>query len=149
MPPARRGRSVIVAFVAGFLAVLLFHQGVASVLYLAGLGQSPPYSLASTTPLGVPQVLSAAFWGGIWGLIFVFVERWFPRGTGYWVTAFLFGAFALTLVFALVVAPLKGIPTDRLAQPATVIYALLVNGAWGIGMGILLALFQSSSKGAA
>src|SRR6266540_3730518 len=54
----------------------------------------PSFGYAPTKPFGVPQIWSFAFWGGVWGLIFGLVERWFPQGPMYYVAAFLFGAIA-------------------------------------------------------
>ena len=56
---------VLKAFVAGFVSVLVFHPGVLALLHVAGLIPRGPYALAPVPPLGVPQVISAAFWGGV------------------------------------------------------------------------------------
>src|SRR3546814_2115930 len=66
--------------------------------------------MAPTRPFGVPQVVSLAFWGGVWGFVFSWVEPKFPRGAGYWIAALLFGAIFPTLVAWFVVAPIKGQP---------------------------------------
>lgn len=137
---ARLG-TLALAFVAGFLAVLIFHQLTLGALYLAGVASSPPYSMAPTAPLGVPAVLSGAFWGGLWGIAFALLEPRLPRGILYWVAALLFGAVVLTLAFAFVVAPIKGIPLAALQQPGTIATGLSVNGAWGLGTALLLVLF--------
>ena len=132
MPRSLRG------FIAGFLATLIFHQLTLAVLWGAGLASVRPFSMAATWPFGVPAVLSLAFWGGVWGVLFALVDRWFPRGAGYWVAALLFGAALPSLVARLVVLPLKepqlvgGWPLPLLLT------ALLVNGAWGAGTALVL-----------
>src|SRR5687768_2489127 len=63
------GRWLVVGFVAGALAVLLFHQGAAALLHALELTRRAPYSMAATQPFGVPQLWSIAFWGGVWGLL--------------------------------------------------------------------------------
>ena len=55
------------AFAAGFLATLLFHQGLVAILHAAGACPRKAYDLSPTKPLGIPFVLSLAFWGGLWG----------------------------------------------------------------------------------
>jgi hypothetical protein len=112
MPPASAwsARRAGLAFVAGFLAVLVFHQPVFALLHAAGLIPVAAYNVRPVPPFGVPEVLSAAFWGGVWGVVFALVEPRLPRGPGYWVAAALFGAVALTVVFWFVAAPLKGLP---------------------------------------
>lgn len=126
------------AFLAGFVAVLIFHQGVLGLLH--ALGVAPlPFNLMPRAPFAVPAVISSAFWGGIWAIALALVLR-HRSGPSYWLTALLFGALALTAVGLFVVAPIKGQPV--LLQPSRVMVGLAVNGAWGIGTAILFRLFQ-------
>ena len=60
-------RWVVVGFLAGFVSVLVFHQGAAGLLHALGLTPRAPYSFQPTQPLGVPVLLSISFWGGVWG----------------------------------------------------------------------------------
>ena len=133
-------RTLILGFIAGFLAVLLFHQPVLSLLTEVGFAKAATYSFTPTKPFGVPQVISLSFWGGVWGVLFVLVEARFPRGARYWVYAFLFGAVLPTLVAWFVVAPLKGLPMAGGWQLSRMITGFVINGAWGLGTAILLAL---------
>ena len=74
-----------------------------------------------------------------------------PRGAGYWVAAFLFGAVLPSLVALLVVLPLKGRPMGGAWQLPLFVTAFFVNGAWGIGTGVFLKSLQnwfSGSRGA-
>ena len=61
---------LIRGFVAGFLAVLVCHQAALLGLHRAGIAPAP-WNLAPVPPFGVPAVVSAAFWGGLWGSVFV------------------------------------------------------------------------------
>ena len=61
--PSRRA---VLGFVAGVIAVLIFHQGAWATLHLAGL-MPPPYPMGPTPPWGVPETLNFCFWGGLWG----------------------------------------------------------------------------------
>ena len=64
-------RTLLLGFVAGFVAVLVFHQGTAFLLYHVGndipavvgfLGKTTaPFNMAPTKPLGVPVILSQAW----------------------------------------------------------------------------------------
>jgi hypothetical protein len=96
-------RPLFGGFIAGFLATLIFHQLTLVLLWSAGVAPFGPFSMASTPPFGVPAVLSLAFWGGVWDILFALVDGRFPRGVGYWVTALLFGAILPSLVSLLVV----------------------------------------------
>ena len=129
----------ILAFVAGFLSVLLFHQGMLALLHTLAIASRPPYPTNPTQPFGIPQVWSSAFWGGVWGIVFATVAIRF-RQERYWLAALLFGAIAPTLVAWFIIAPLKGQPVAGGFQPAAMVTSLLVNGAWGVGTALLLRL---------
>ncbi|MGO9376890.1 MAG: hypothetical protein ACLQBD_32980 [Syntrophobacteraceae bacterium] len=132
--PAR----LLFGFIAGFAATLIFHQLTWWVLWGAGLAPSGPFSMEITKPFGVPAVFSHAFWGGIWGIAFSMADRRFPASSGYWVTAFLFGAVLPTMAGRLVAAPLKGVPMGSSWHLPLLLTAVLANGAWGIGTGLIL-----------
>jgi hypothetical protein len=136
-------RLIALAFVAGFLAVPLFHQPMLVLLHAIGLTPATPYAMRPLPPLGLPQVVSQSFWGGVWGIVFALVAPRFPRGALYWVAAVLFGAFALSLVAWFIVAPLKGLPTAGGGRPSAIATGLLVNGAWGCGTALLLMAFRA------
>jgi hypothetical protein len=82
----------------------------------------------------------AAFWGGAWGALFAAT---FARleGTRLIIAATIFGAIFPTLVAWFVVAPLKGNPMAGGFNPAAMMIGPIVNGAWGLGTGLGLALF--------
>lgn len=130
----------VAAFIAGFLAVLLFHQPTLSLLASMQITQGVPYSVKPTGPLGVPQFLSAAFWGGVWGLVFYFVSQHWRYDQSYLLKAFFFGMIFPTLVAWFVVAPLKGLPMAAGGNLNGMLTGLCVNAAWGLGTAILLWL---------
>lgn len=123
------------AFIAGLLATLIFHQGLFGLFYLQGIVPVAPFNLAPVPPLGVPAVLSLAFFGGLWGIaIWAIIRR---LGTAaFWSLAILLGAIGPTVVAMLVVFPVKGI--DVTAQ--TWVGGLLLNGFWGLGLAVFMKL---------
>ncbi|PZD74840.1 hypothetical protein C1752_00984 [Acaryochloris thomasi RCC1774] len=125
---------LLISFGAGFISVLLLHQGVLALLNRVEFIPVSPYSLKSTQPLGIPQVFSSAFWGGLWGIALSLFGSRIKGNTRYWVTTLLFGAFAPTAVFLFVVLPLKGLPIAGGWQPNLIATGLMVNGAWGLGV---------------
>ncbi len=133
-----------IAFFSGFMAVLLFHQGVLSILNAVGFTPFAPFPMQLTRPFGLPQIWSLAFWGGVWGLLLASVDRWFPRGVGYWISACIFGAIFPSFVAWLVVFPLKGLSAGGGWHAAGLATGLMINGAWGLGTAILL---QGLAKG--
>ena len=134
-------------FVAGFLAVLLFHQPALALLAEFGVAKASVYSARPTAPVGVPQVVSISFWGGVWGIVFAAIEHRFPRGVLYWLYASCFGAIFPTLVAWFVVAPLKGLPIAGSWQPVRMMTALVINGAWGLGTALLLVVADRVRRG--
>jgi hypothetical protein len=75
------------------MATLIFHQIGLLLLHFAGMTPNMPYDTRPTPPFGVPRVISLAFWGGLWGIVFVLAERYIARSPGgYWIGAIIFGA---------------------------------------------------------
>ncbi len=125
------------AFVAGFVSTLLFHQGVIGLFYLVGAFPRAPWSMAATAPLGVPAVISLAFWGGVWGIPIWYLMR-HATGAAYWVRALVFGAIGPTAVALFVVFPLKGMALAGGWDPKLIVGGLIVNGVWGLGLALLM-----------
>lgn len=125
---------ILMAFIAGFLSVLFFHQPTLIVLKAISLAPEKfaLYSMAATSPLGIPRVFSLAFWGGIWGIAFVLAVAWTSR-FNYWLSGLIIGALGPSLVNWLVVQPLKGEPIGGGWAISGIITALIVNGIWGVG----------------
>ena len=63
-------RRLAFGFLAGFIAVLVFHELMLALLHAVGMTPSAPYNARPLPPFGVPQILSQAFWGGVWGVVF-------------------------------------------------------------------------------
>ncbi len=140
-------RHVVHGFIAGFVATLIFHQLTVALLRAVGVAPFLPYSWTPTEPFGIPAVLSLSFWGGVWGIIFSYIDGGFPPGAAYWLTAFLFGAILPSLVALLVVLPLKGRPMGGGWYVPLLVTAFLANGAWGIGTALFLKALRGSFGG--
>jgi hypothetical protein len=134
-------RLVVVGFLAGAISVFVFHQGFILIAWQLGLLPNAPYSLAPTAPLGVPRVISAAFWGGLWGILLALLLERLRRTDWLWV-GILFGGILLPLVGILVVAPLKG---GDVAWPesAMLFRSFIINGVWGLGAALLYRLARA------
>lgn len=130
------------SFIAGILATLIFHQGVMLMFHLAGMVPMP-WNLSPVPPMGVPAVLSLAFWGGVWGLPVWWLIRPFT-GAAYYLWAVVAGAVGPTAVAMLVVFPLKSLEVS----PDIVVGGLIVNGAWGLGVAIVMHMMGERSSAA-
>ena len=138
-----------IAFIAGFLSVLIFHQPMLILLKAIALAPEKltPYAMASTSPLGIPRVLSLAFWGGIWGIVLAVVVTWMRSGIGYWLSGLIIGALGPSLVNWFVVLPLKGEPVGGGWAVPGVATALIINGVWGLGTVLLFRLLGRNLLG--
>jgi hypothetical protein len=123
----------IIGFIAGFIAVLLFHQGMLALLHAMDFTARTPFPMQPTQPFGVPQIWSLAFWGGIWGIVFAAFFGRTTRGAAFWIGSLLFGAIGPTLIAWFVVSPMKGQPIAAGWKAIPMITGILVNAAWGIG----------------
>jgi hypothetical protein len=129
---------VFPGFAAGFLATLAFHQVVLALLNLMGLTSRAAFALQQTEPLGIPAVVSLAFWGGLWGISLACAQKMLAGKANYWILALALGAVAPTLGHWLVSAPLHGHPLGYGWHPGDMVTSILVNGSWGTGVAILL-----------
>ena len=125
------------AFVAGFLATVLFHQGLLALLP----GAPAPWDLSPTAPLGIPKVISIAFWGGVWAMALLPLLKSLTGGK-YWAGWIIAGAVGPSLVALLIVFPLKGLAFAAGGDPKIWVGAFLLNGAWGLGCAIYLKLMK-------
>lgn len=128
------------AFIAGFAATLVFHQGALALLYVTKLSPKAPYDMTRTAPFKVPAVISLAFWGGLWGIALWLAIRGAPEFQ-YWLLAVVLGAVAPSVVALGIVFPLKGLPVAGGWDPKIIIGALILNGAWGLGVALLMRFF--------
>lgn len=129
------------AFVSGFLATLVFHQGLFALFYVAGMVPAAPFNMAPVPPLGVPAVASLAFFGGLWGiLLWAVLGR--LSGVKYWLGHVLVGAVGPTAVAMLVVFPAK----DLAVSAQTWVGGLILNGFWGFGVALFM-YFLHRKKG--
>ena len=147
---------IVGAFVAGVIGVLVFHQIALWILSLIGVAPPVAYNFSTpTAPLGVPVVLSAAFWGGVWAILLSWLLRG-RQGAGYWWFATIFGAVVVTLVAWFVVPWIKGAlgvtgpaTVTVLGRPLTIaiIIGPVVNGAWGFGTALVLKMLPAGWAG--
>ena len=135
------------AFVAGFVSTLVFHQGLLAFLYNSGRTPREPYVMSGVPPFGVPAVISLAFFGGLWGIVLWAVIRKL-RGVSYFVNALVIGAIAPSMVALFIVFPLKGLGVAGGWDPQIIVGALMLNGAWGLGVALIMRLLGAQPDAA-
>ncbi len=152
-------------FVAAALSVLTFQQamwGVLHALALPGLAMPAPYPTDPVIPYGLPRLLNDCLLGGVCGAVFGLAAPRLPGPLWLW-------GLAMGIIVALaglVIAPTVkhyqigarwmslrayttmltillsyGLPMgNRGSMLLAAARAFLVDGAWGIGVGAILAL---------
>ena len=134
----------LLGFLAAVISVLVFHQGMWALLHLAGQ-MPPPYPTRGVPPLGVPLIVDLCFWGGVWGAAFGLIlpklsERYpmWVHGLGLGIAAALVGLFVVPLI--------KGLPVAGGWSPMAFVRSFLINGFWGVGVGLLMPLLTRRSR---
>jgi len=139
--------ALVLGFVAGALAVLVFHQLTILILRELGLSQGNVYSMRPSGPLGVPLIINYMFWSGLWGCVFALIADRFPRSWPVWLTGLVFGLLGPTLVAWFVVAPLKGQEIASDFNPSRMINSAIIHGMFGIGVAVFCNLLRRWSIG--
>jgi hypothetical protein len=127
-------------FFAAVLSVLIFHQGMWAVLHALKL-MPAPYPTGAVAAFGLPMIVDLCFWGGVWGAAFGLVLPALPEAVPMWLLGLGLG-IAAVLAGMFIVAPLKGEPISNGFAPMAILIGLLINGSWGIGVGLILPLLS-------
>ncbi len=133
--PAKRAA---MGFLAAAIAVLTFHQGMWELLHLAaipGMGMPVWFPMDPVPPLGVPKLLSLCFWGGLYGVVFGLLMPKFTLPL--WLCGLITG-FVAVLVGLFIVPTIKGLPVGGGWVMLSWLRSFVINGCWGIGLGLIL-----------
>jgi len=133
---------LFLGFIAGAIAVLTFHQGMVAALHAAGWVTSSPFRMTPVPPFHMPAIVSLSFWGGLYGALYGLAMPRFRVPS--WVSGLLLGLIAV-LVGWFIVAPLKGNPIAGGWVPMNMLRSIVINGFWGLGVGIVLPLLMPRS----
>jgi hypothetical protein len=144
----------ITGFLAGALAVLLFHQGTYFALVKLGVPlQGSPWNMAPLpAAFGMPALLNQMFWGGLWGVLFSALYHMLPTRMG-WVKGVLFGLLFPMLLGSWIIVPLiKGGPLFANVMSdmnwMRLRPGILLNGiGLGLGLGLLYPLLARAIGG--
>lgn len=140
-------RDAALGFVAGVIAVLLFHQIMVFILSLIGMTASTPYSMRPVPPFGVPTILNQMFWGGLWGVVFALIVDRLPRTWPLWAVGILFGWLGPMMVTWFVMAPIRGNPVAAGWVPSRMLVTALIAGSFGLGVALIFTLLRSRFSG--
>ena len=125
-------------FVAAVIAVLTFHQGMWALLHvldLQGLKMPAAYPFDGVPPWHVPRIVNLCFWGGLYGIVFGLLLPRFRLPV--WLCGLITG-FIAAFVGLVIVSAIKGTPIGAGWVVLSWVRSLLINGSWGLGLGLIL-----------
>ncbi len=135
-------KQIVFGFVAGALAVLVFHQCMVLGLHLLGFIPNFPWSMRPIPPWGVPAILNQMFWGGLWGILFALVGSRLPLGSDL-ARGAVFGLLGPWLLGNGVLVPLfKGGNMLFGLNPQNMWRGALIGTAFGIGTAVFMRVFR-------
>jgi hypothetical protein len=135
-------RRLLLGFVAGFIATLVFHQIALAIFHYVHWVDRAAWNMKPVPPFDVPSVISLAFWGGVWGAVMIAL---LAKSKNLLLASTLFGAVLPTLVAGLIIQPLiKHQPMPHTGK--MVIVGLVVNGAWGLGTALIYRLLSGQRR---
>ena len=125
-------------FVAAVIAVLTFHQGMWALLHvldLQGLKMPAAYPFDGVPTWQVPRIVNLCFWGGLYGIVFGLLLPRFRLPV--WLCGVITG-FIAAFVGLVIVSAIKGTPIGGGWVVLSWVRSLLINGTWGLGLGLIL-----------
>src|SRR3546814_967422 len=102
--------------------------------------------MAPVSPFGVPQTLSAAFFGGLWGIAYAAAEPWLAARLGWLAGGLAFGILPLVVLW-FVVFPLKGIPVGGGFTAFGLQQGVVLHVAFGLGLAIFFQIARYLDEG--
>ncbi len=137
-------RTAILGFIAGALAVLVFHQGMVLILHL--MKQVPNFPWNTSTfrggPFPIPVIVNQMFWGGVWGIGFAAVVGLIPIAHNI-LRGVVYGLLGPALLGNGILVPLfKGGPLFWGFQPLRIVISALIASAFGAGLAVFYQLLS-------
>lgn len=140
-------KALAIGFLAGALAVPLFHQGMVLILHLAGQVPNFPWQMRPVPPFNVPTLVNQMFWGGVWGVVFAAVVEAIP-GRSLLLKGVVFGLLGPWLIGNGLLVPLiKGGPLLFGFAPQRMLIGALIGAAFGLGLALIYGLLRPRLAG--
>ena len=132
---------LVTGFLAGALAVLVFHQAAILALGLAGVIPSGNAWSLRPNAWHVPVLVSGMFWGGLWGCLYALTLTRLPRPL--WLGGLVFGVVGPALVGVWLVLPLlRGGPVFAGFAPARLLLGGVIHAVYGIGLALFYGVIS-------
>jgi hypothetical protein len=135
-------RTALMGFVAGALAVVVFHQGMVLILHLMKLVPNFPWNTGTFRggPVPIPVIVNQMFWGGIWGIGFAAVAGLIPVAHNI-LRGVIYGLLGPGLLGNGILVPLfKGGAFLWGFQGQRIMISALIASAFGAGLAVFFRL---------
>lgn len=138
---------ILIGFIAGFLATVIFHQGLLELFFRLGIiSFNKAYSIKPTYPFGIPAFISSSFWGGIWGIIGLFVFRNYITKKRFFLLFSIFDGIFPPLIYCVVVVPVKHIDPSTIFYPKRLLLMFIINFIFGFGTALIIKILYKISN---
>lgn len=139
-------KSLVFGFIAGAIAVVTVHELINYILLQAGVFPRVPWSMEPAAMTGVPQIVSDAFWGGLWGSLFVMLAGKLPGGS-LLVKGIIFGMVGPAIIGVFILVPLitGRFPLFFDFAPMMLGSVLLILAGWGAATAWLCGMLGARS----
>jgi hypothetical protein len=135
-------KQLVFGFIAGALAVLVFHQGMVLALHLMGQIPNSPWSMRSIPPYGVPAIVNQMFWGGLWGVGFAAIGSMIPLSSDL-ARGAVYGLLGPWLLGNGILVPMfKGGTFLWGFNPQNMWRGALIGAAFGLGVAVFMRVFR-------
>ncbi len=137
-------KGMVLGFIAGAIATVTVHEIISYIFTMPNVwtGWGRQSWDMSPNVFGVPNILSGAFWGGLWGALFPVVFGALPRGP-LTIKGLVFGIIGPALIGVFVAIPLitHRIPLFFDGDISKIVPVLVILGGFGAAVGWLYGLF--------
>jgi hypothetical protein len=145
-------KSIVLGFIAGAIATLTVHEAVSALFQANWVGWdrvswdfdpiANPVNNAFITDFAPPKIVSATFWGGVWGSILALILGALPQGPLTFKGLF-FGLVGPALIGVFILVPLiRGGEMFFGGDMSKIIPVLCILAAWGAVTGWLYGFFR-------
>ncbi len=130
-------------FAAAALVVLTVNQVIIFALDFIGFIERRAWSITPSPPWGVPTLLNAMFWGGLWGALFAVFYTEIP-GQEAWLKGLIFGWIIFIFSNCLVLPLVKGGPLFYGFEVSQLVSVFLILSAFGSATALLYAYLAAN-----
>lgn len=137
-------KGMVLGFIAGAIATVTVHEIISFIFTMPSVwtGWGRQSWDMSPNEFGVPNILSGAFWGGLWGALFPVVFGALPTGP-LTIKGLVFGIIGPALIGVFVAIPLitHRIPLFFDGDISKIVPVLFILAGFGAAVGWLYGLF--------